>query len=115
MPKFNRSIQKITQFPSTKRSSSGQLKTLLLGIGMEAYRSNAAGLEAKAICEAFLAQFEDEVEQPVKVETKASPKLTQEQLEGLHYKKVDEVAEKFGISTEGNKAETIQAILSAQG
>jgi hypothetical protein len=119
MSKFKRSLHKVSQFPSTKRASSMKLKTLLLGIGMEASRTADAGLEAKKLCEAFLAQFEGEVEQPVKVETKPTEKptvkFTQEQLEGLHYKKVDEVAEKFGVSTDGNKAETIIAILSAQG
>lgn len=115
MSVFKRSIHKVTQFPTTRRAQSTKLKAVLLAIGLEAQRSDEAAQEAKKLCEAFLAQFEGEVEQPVKVDSTPAVKFTQEQLEGLHYTKVDAVAEKFGISTEGNKAETIQAILSAQG
>ncbi|AUR95222.1 hypothetical protein HOU78_gp02 [Vibrio phage 1.204.O._10N.222.46.F12] len=115
MNTFKRTIQKITQFPTTRRAQSAKLKTVLLAIGMEAQRSDEAAQEAKKLCEAFLAQFVQEGKQPVKEEVTPSLKFTQEQLEGLHYKKVAEVAKKFGISTEGTKAETIVAILSAQG
>ena len=115
MSVFKRSIHKVTQFPTTRRAQSTKLKTVLLAIGLEAQRSDEAAQEAKALCEAFLAQFEGEATQSSPVKTEITPKLTQEQLEGLHYTKVDEVAKKFGISTEGNKAETIAAILSAQG
>lgn len=40
---------------------------------------------------------------------------TEEELSKMHYKQVDVVAEEYGITTEGTKAETIELILEAQG
>jgi len=110
--KFVRTIQKITEFPTTRRSQSSKLKAVLLAIGLEAQRSTQAADEAKVLCEAFLAQFKDEA---TPVPTPDEPhKYTQEELEEMHYTAVDKIAEELGVSTEGNKAETIVAILSVQ-
>lgn len=42
------------------------------------------------------------------------PIHTLESLSDLHYKKVDKIAKALGISTEGDKAETIRLILEKQ-
>ena len=73
---FVRTIQKITHFPTTKRMQSHKLKTILLSIGLDTGRSTQAADEAKALCEAFLAQFEGEATQSSPVKTETTPKLT---------------------------------------